>query len=57
MSNPLFKTTQLTLADFDLHLIKDLRQLLFWNPKLISNLEADRTGKFSPFRFFQDDFL
>src|SRR4030042_5781613 len=35
----LFKTTQLTVADFDLHLIQDLPHLLIRNSKFFGNLE------------------
>jgi len=48
-SGKLFKTAQLTLANFNLHLIQDLPHLLIRNSKFFSNLEAQGTGKFSPF--------
>jgi hypothetical protein len=48
-SGKLFKTAQLTLADFNLHLIQDLPHLFVRNPKIFGNLEAHGTGKFSRF--------
>ena len=55
MSNQkLFKTTQLALADFDLHLIQDLPHLPFRNPKIFSDFEAHGTGKFPVFCLLLD---
>ncbi len=49
INQKLFKTTQLTVADFDLHLIQDLPHLLIRNSEFFSNFEAHGTGKFSRF--------
>jgi len=47
MSNLLFKTTELALADLYLHLIQYLCQLLLRYSKIISDFETDCTGKSS----------
>jgi hypothetical protein len=56
-SGKLFKTAQLTLADFDLHLIQDLTHLLIRNSKIFGNFEAHGAGKFSLLGFCQYGFL
>jgi hypothetical protein len=53
----LFKTAQLTLADFDLHLIQDLPHLLIRNSKIFTNFEAQGTGEFSVFCFLKNYLL
>jgi hypothetical protein len=53
----LFKTAQLTLADFDPHLIQDLPYLLIRNSKIFSNFEAQGTGEFSILGFFLNSYL
>ena len=53
MSNQnLFKTAQLTLADLDLHLIKNLPHLFLRDPEILSNFKAHGAGKFSILCFF-----
>ena len=56
-SGKLFKTPQLALADFDLHLIQDLPHLLFRDSKILSDLEAHGTGELSILGFLFDQFL
>ena len=56
-SGKLFKTAQLTMADFDLHLIHDLPHLLIRNSKIFSNFEAQGTGELPVLGFLLDYFL
>jgi hypothetical protein len=51
------KTTQLTLADFNIHLIQDFPHLFLGDPKIFGDLKAHGAGKFAILGFLLNDFF